>query len=94
MVGGFLVAIAGFNFQSQYYVRPGDLPKYVPVFISVGSFMIACGGFWMFLKVRVLINSLRYCHCIDLDDSLKILFGPLAVFPLQQIRVLDLYSCK
>lgn len=52
IVGGGLLAAALFNFQTQFYVRPGGVPRWVPVFTSVGSFMIACGGFWILLKVR------------------------------------------
>lgn len=52
MVGGFLISVAAFNAQTPEFARPGDLPGYVPVFAAVGSFMIACIGFWMFLKVR------------------------------------------
>ena len=51
-VGGGLLAAAWFNFRTQFYVQPGGVPQWVPLFTSVGSFMIACGGFWMFLKVR------------------------------------------
>lgn len=52
MVGGGFLAAAWLNFQTQFYVQPGGLPPWVPGFISIGSFMIACGGFWMLLKVR------------------------------------------
>lgn len=52
MVGGFLISVAAFNAQTPEFARPGDLPAYVPVFAAVGSFMIACIGFWMCLKVR------------------------------------------
>ena len=50
--GGGLLAAAWFNFQTQFYVQPGGVPQWVPRFTSIGSFMIACGGFWMFLRVR------------------------------------------
>jgi hypothetical protein len=52
MVGGFLISVAAFNAQTPEFARPGDLPAFVPVFAAVGSFMIACIGFWMCLKVR------------------------------------------
>lgn len=52
MVGGFLISVGVFNAQTPDFARPGDLPAYVPVFAAVGSFMIACIGFWMCLKVR------------------------------------------
>lgn len=49
-----MVGIAVYNYRSQYFiVKPEDLPAFVPVFITVGSFMIACIGFWMLLKVRI-----------------------------------------
>ena len=51
-VGGGLLAAAWFNFGTQFYVQPGGVPQWVPLFTSIGSFMIACSGFWMFLKVR------------------------------------------
>ena len=51
--GSGLLAAAWFNFQTQFYVQPGVVPSWVPAFTSVGSFMIACGGFWMLLKVRI-----------------------------------------
>jgi len=52
MVGGFLISVGAFNAQTPNFAQPGDLPAYVPVFAGVGSFMIACIGFWMCLKVR------------------------------------------
>ena len=51
--GAGLLAAAWFNFRTLIYVQPGGVPSWVPTFTSVGSFMIACGGFWMLLKVRV-----------------------------------------
>ena len=51
-VGGGLLAAAFFNYQTQFYVQPGGVPRWVPLFTSVGSFMMACLGFWMFSKVR------------------------------------------
>lgn len=51
-VGGGLLAAAWLNFGTQFYVQPGGVPQWVPVFTSIGSFMLACSGFWMFLKVR------------------------------------------
>ena len=54
--GGGLLAAAWFNFQTQFYVQPGGVPSWVPVFTSIGSFMIACGGFWMLLKVNMLAS--------------------------------------
>ena len=56
VTGGSLLAVAWLNFQTQFYVQPGGVPSWVPAFTSVGSFMIACIGFWMFLKVRMLAN--------------------------------------
>ena len=54
--GTFLVSIAGYNYRSQYFVvKPEDLPTFVPVSIAVGSFMIACIGFWMLLKVSTYV---------------------------------------
>ena len=50
--GGGLLAAAWFNFQTQFYVQPGGVPQWVPRFTSIGSFMIACAGFWMFFRVR------------------------------------------
>ena len=54
--GGGLLAAAWFNFQTQFYVQPGGVPSWVPAFTSIGSFMIACGGFWMLLKVRMVAS--------------------------------------
>lgn len=51
-VGGSLFAAALFNFRTQFYVRPGVVPRWVPVFTSFGSILIACAGCWMILKVR------------------------------------------
>ena len=51
--GAGLLVAAWFNFRTLIYVQPGGVPSWVPTFTSVGSFMIACGGFWMLLKVRV-----------------------------------------
>ena len=51
MVGGFLISVGALNAQTPSFARPGDLPAYVPVFAAVGSFAIACIGFWMCLKV-------------------------------------------
>ena len=51
--GAGLLAAAWFNFRTLIYIQPGGVPSWVPTFTSVGSFMIACGGFWMLLKVRV-----------------------------------------
>lgn len=51
-VGGSLLAVALFNFRTQFYVRPGGVPGWVPVSTSFGSILIACVGFWMILKVR------------------------------------------
>ena len=53
VTGGSLLAVAWLNFQTQFYVQPGGVPSWVPAFTSFGSFMIACTGFWMFLKVRM-----------------------------------------
>ena len=53
--GIFLVGIAIYNYNSQNYVDLEAVPGYIPVFITVGSFMIACLGFWMLLKVGVSI---------------------------------------
>ena len=58
VVGGGLLAAAWFNFQTQFYVQPGGVPSWVPVFTTVGSFMIACGGFWMLLKVRTIASRM------------------------------------
>lgn len=55
--GGSLIAAAWFNFQTQFYVRPGGVPAFVPVFTDVGSFMIACVGIWMCLKARTFCIS-------------------------------------
>lgn len=52
VVGGGLLAAAWFNYGTQFYVRPGGVPPWVPYFTSTGSLLIACGGFWMILKVR------------------------------------------
>lgn len=54
--GGGLLAAAWFNFQTQFYVQPGGVPSWVPAFTSIGSFMIACGGLWMLLKVRTVAS--------------------------------------
>ena len=51
-LGVFLVYVAGFNFETQYFLLPADAPTWVPVCVALGSFMIACVGFWMFFKVR------------------------------------------
>ena len=52
--GTLIIGIAVYNYRSQYYiVSPEDLPAFVPVFITVGSLMIACVGFWMLLKVSL-----------------------------------------
>ena len=53
-VGGGLLAAAWFNFRTQFYVQPGGVPQWVPAFTSVGSLMIACGGVWMLLRVRII----------------------------------------
>ena len=49
--GIFFVGVAFYNYNSPNYVELDALPGYIPVFITIGSFMIACIGFWMFLKV-------------------------------------------
>ena len=73
MVGGFFIAIAAFNYRTQDFARPGDLPKYVPVFITVGSSMIACFGLWQCLKVRnIMKNSLMRLTNMTLATE----FGP------------------
>ena len=96
-VGSGLFAAAWFNFQTQFYVKSGGVPPWVPAFTSVGSFMIACASFWMFLKVRS-TTSLGFCSKIDAVVSQKIWFGPSAVFPLQQNQDkglgLGLYFCR
>ena len=51
-VGSGLLAAAWFNYGIQFYIQPGGVPQWVPLFTSVGSLMIAFLGFWMFLKVR------------------------------------------
>ncbi len=50
-VGSGLLAAAWFNYGTQFYVQPGGVPQWVPLFTSVGSLVIAFSGFWMFLKV-------------------------------------------
>ena len=65
--GGGLLAAAWFNFRTQIYVQPGGVPSWVPAFTGIGSFMIACGGLWMLLKVRVFANRpyfFRLTHSI------------------------------
>ena len=52
VAGAGLLAAAWSNFQTQNYVQLAGVPPWVPVFVSVGSLMIACGGFWMLLKVK------------------------------------------
>ena len=52
VAGAGLLAAAWFNFQTPKYAELGGVPPWVHVFTSVGSLMIACGGFWMLLKVR------------------------------------------
>lgn len=56
-VGSGLLAAGWFNFQTQFYVRPGGVPRWVPAFTSVGSFVMACAGFWMLLKVRRIVSQ-------------------------------------
>ena len=51
--GIFFLGAAILNYTSQNHADLQAVPGYVPVFISVGSFMIACLGFWMLLKVGV-----------------------------------------
>ena len=53
--GIFFLGAAILNYTSQNHADLQAVPGYVPVFISVGSFMIACLGFWMLLKVGVSI---------------------------------------
>ena len=60
--GAGLLAAAWFNFRTLIYVQPGGVPSWVPTFTSVGSFMIACGGFWMLLKVRVFTGRMRLLY--------------------------------
>lgn len=55
-VGGGLLAAAWFNFRIQFYVRPGGVPQWVPLATSLSSLMIACGGFWMLLRVRIIVS--------------------------------------
>ncbi|KAF6240427.1 hypothetical protein HO173_001095 [Letharia columbiana] len=57
-IGGGLLAAAWFNFRTQFYVQPGGVPQWVPVFTSVGSFMIACGGFWMLFKPQNMVRTI------------------------------------
>lgn len=83
--GGGLLAAAWFNFQTQFYVQPGGVPSWVPAFTSIGSFMIACGGFWMLLKVRLVASLELFPVKADTDISHRTWFGPSAVFHLQQI---------
>ena len=49
--GIFFLGAAILNYTSQNHADLQAVPGYVPVFISVGSFFIACLGFWMLLKV-------------------------------------------
>ena len=53
--GIFLLGAAVFNYTSQNYADLEAVPGYVPVFVTIGSFMIACLGFWMLLKVGFFI---------------------------------------
>ena len=53
--GIFFLGAAILNYTSQNHADLQAVPGYVPVFISVGSFFIACLGFWMLLKVGLLI---------------------------------------
>ena len=56
-VGGGLLAAALFNYRTQFYVRPGGVPQWVPLSTSIGSLVMACGGFWMFFKVRMIASE-------------------------------------
>ncbi|KAL2037354.1 hypothetical protein N7G274_009839 [Stereocaulon virgatum] len=57
--GALIIGIAVYNYRSQYYiVSPEDLPAFVPVFITVGSLMIACVGFWMLLKPQNMVQRI------------------------------------
>lgn len=75
-VGGGLLAAGWFNFQTQFYVRPGGVPQWVPAFTSAGSFLIACGGFWMLLKVRRTVSQGVSAIRLTPDVSHTTWFGP------------------
>lgn len=55
--GGFLAA-AWVNFQTPFPVQPGGVPPWVPWSINVGSFFIACAGFWMLLRPQNLVKAI------------------------------------
>ena len=92
-VGIGLLAAGWFNFQTQFYVRPGGVPPWVPRFTSVGSFMIVCGGFYMLLKVREVASQYLY-YQVDHDASHRTWSGPLAVFHLRPNRDQGLGLCS
>ena len=60
--GAGLLAAAWLNYRTLIFVQPGGVPSWVPTFTSVGSFMIACGGFWMLLKVRVFASRMNLLY--------------------------------
>lgn len=63
-IGSILFASAWFNSRTPLYVRPGGVPQWVPFATSVSSCLIACVGFWMFLKVRKTVTR----HGISAED--------------------------
>lgn len=60
--GIFFLGAATLNYTSQNHADLQAVPGYVPVFVSVGSFFIACLGFWMLLKVGVSIVQMIWCR--------------------------------
>ena len=56
VAGAGLLAAAWSNFQTQNYGQLAGVPPWVPVFVSVGSLMIACGGVWMLFKVKKIVS--------------------------------------